>query len=262
MPEVSIQGNQIHYLMGDNLDKSLPTLLFIHGAGQRATAWRFQEDVFANHPNFNFIALDLPGHGSSEGDGLGSVDDYKDFVLEFIKTLELSDVILIGHSMGGGVSMLLTIERPEAFRACILVGASAKLSVAQQTLDKVKNSYLDFCNISPARAFADDSPESLKQEYKKGLLNTKADVCYRDLIACDEFDILDDVEKINIPTLIISADKDIMTPPKRGEYLHQKIYGSEYYQIKGSGHFLMQEKAQEFNGVLIDFLNDLLSDTK
>ncbi len=262
MPEVSIQGNQIHYLMGDNLDKSRPTLLFIHGAGQSAATWRYQLDLFRNHPDLNFIVLDLPGHGGSKGDGFGTVDDYKDFVLEFIKTLELSDVILIGHSMGGGISMLLSIEHPEVVLACVLAATSVKLSVAQQTLELVKNNYLEFCDISPTRAFADDSPEVLKQEYKKGLLNTKPEVCYQDLVACDKFDILNDVEKINIPTLIISADKDIMTPPKRGEYIHQKIYGSEYFEIKGSGHFLMQEKAQEFNGVLIDFLNDLSSDTK
>ena len=154
--------------------------------------------------------------------------------------------------------MLLTIERPEAFRACVLVGTSAKLNVAQQTLELVKDSYLEFCDISPTRAFADESPENLKLEYKKGLLDTNPEVCYQDLVACDKFDISDDVEKISLPTLIVSAEKDIMTPPKRGEYLHQKIYGSEFYIIDDSCHFLMQEKSEEFNDILIGFLNDFI----
>lgn len=258
MPEVSIQGNQIHYLVGDKIDKSRPTLLFIHGAAQRAATWRFQLDLLRNHPDFNSIALDLPGHGSSQGSGLSSVGAYKDFILEFIKTLQLSDVILIGHSMGGAIAMLIAIESPEMLRACILVGTSSKLSVAHQTLELVKNSYLEFCDISPTRALADESPENLKLEYKKGLLDTSPEVCYQDLVACDKFDISDDVEKISLPTLIVSAGKDIMTPHISGEYLHQKIYGSEFYIIDGSGHFLMQEKAEKFNDILIGFLNDFI----
>ena len=69
---------------------------------------------------------------------------------------------------------------------------------------------------------------------------------------------MNEVEKIHIPTLIISADKDIMTLAKYGEYLHQKIYGSELYEIKGSGHFVMQEKAQDVNNIIEDFLNNFI----
>ncbi len=98
----------------------------------------------------------------------------------------------------------------------------------------------------------------LRQEYQNGLLNTKPRVCYQDLIACDEFDISNDLEKIAVPTLIVSAEKDIMTPPKRGEYLHQKIYGSEFYQITGSGHFPIQEKAEDFNSVLLNYISDFI----
>ena len=260
MPEVFIQGDKINYIEGEHFDKSLPTLLFIHGAGQSLATWRFQQVLFTNHSDFNSIFLDLPGHGRSEGDGFSSVREYKDFVLEFIQTLELSEVIIVGHSMGGGIAMLLAIENQEFLRACVLVATGAKLSVAGQTLETVKNDYETFCEIAPQRMFAEDSPDELKQEFKKGLLITGKQVCYQDLIACNEFNIMNEVDKINVPTLIISASKDILTPLKYGEYLHQTIYGSEFRQIKGSGHFIMQEKAQELNSVLISFLNELLSD--
>lgn len=258
MPEVSIQGNPINYIQGDRFDKSRPTLLFLHGAGQRIATWRFQEDLFRNHPKFNYVALDLPGRGGSGGKGLKSVEEYKDFLLEFVDTLDLENIILIGHSMGGGISMLLAIEHPELVEALILVATSAKLSVAPETLDKARDNYEEFYAISPNRAFAEESPDALKQEYQKGLIDTGSAVCYGDLMACNVFDIMKEVEKIHLPTLIISADKDIMTPPKYGEYLHQKIYGSEFHEIKGSGHFIMQEKAHEFNSILEDFLNNFI----
>ncbi|MCZ6684799.1 MAG: alpha/beta hydrolase [Candidatus Dadabacteria bacterium] len=258
MSEISIQGNKLHYIEGDKFDKSRPTILLIHAAGQSVSTWRFQLDLFRNHPSFNLIALDLPGRGGSGGEGFHTVSEYKELVLEFTEHLNLKNIILVGHSMGGGVAMLIALEHPEIIKACVLAATGAKLSVAEQTLEVVKNNYEAFCEISPDRMFAEDSADELKQEFKKGLFDTGSHVCYRDLIACNEFNIMDAVENISVPTLIISADKDILTPTKYGEYLHQKIYGSQLYLVKDSGHFIMQEKAEEFNGILVEFLNDFI----
>jgi len=258
MSEITIKGTRIHYIEGDKVDKSRPTVLFIHAATQSVSTWRFQLDVFRNHPSFNLIALDLPGHGGSGGEGFRSVKEYKDLLNEFIDSLQLENIILIGHSMGGGVAMLLALEHSEILQACVLAATGAKLSVAKQTLETVRNNYETFCEVSPDRMFAEDSAQELKQEFKKGLLDTGAQVCYWDLIACNEFNIMDDVQKIIVPTLIISADKDILTPVKYGEYLHQQIYGSQFSIVKGSGHFIMQEKAEEFNRIIVEFLNDII----
>jgi len=258
MSEITIQGNNLHYIEGDKFDKSRPTILMIHGAAQSSSTWKYQLDLFKNHPSFNFIALDLPGRGGSGGEGFRTLVEYKESVLKFIKHLNLENIILIGHSMGGGVAMLLAMDHPEFIKACVLAATGAKLKVAEQTLDTVKNNYEMFCEVSPDRMFAENSPENLKEEFKSDLVDTGAEVCYWDLVACNEFDILNDVQKISTPTLIISADKDILTPVKYGEYLHQKIYGSRFHEIKGSGHFIMQEKTNEFNNILEDFLNNII----
>jgi pimeloyl-ACP methyl ester carboxylesterase len=77
---------------------------------------------------------------------------------------------------------------------------------------------------------------------------------HQDFIACDEFDLTNEVEKIKVPTLIISATEDILTPVKYGQYLHSKIQGSKFHVIKDAGHFMMQEKPDEFNTILLQFL--------
>ena len=256
MPQVPIKGSNIHFVKSENFEGSCPTLLFVHGAGQRSYGWRFQEEVFIDHPNLNYLSLDLPGRAGSEGKGIESVSEYKDFLLDFINVLGLEDIILIGHSMGGGIGMLMAIENPEILKALVLIATSPKLTVAQQTLEKVRDNYDEFCEISPTRAFAEESPQLLKDEYKNGLIDTGSEVCYGDLIACNDFDITNEVNKIKLPTLIISADKDIMTPAKNGEYLHQNIYGSEFHLIKGSGHFVMQEKSEVVNQIITNFLAD------
>ena len=255
MSETLVNGNRIHYISGDKIDRSRPTVLMIHGAGQSSATWKFQLELLRKQSDFNFIVLDLPGHGKSEGEGFRSMDGYKGFINEFVGTLGLDDLILVGHSMGGGVAMLFALEHAEKVRACVLVGTGARMRVAGETLKAVKNNYQLFCDISPTRSFAENSSEELKKEFREGLLNTSQDVCYWDLIACDEFDISGRVSGIEVPALIISGSEDILTPVKYGEYLNNRIKGSRFIVIEKAGHFVMQESPEEFNRALINFIS-------
>lgn len=255
MPTASVKGLKINYISGDDFKKSRPTVLMIHGAGQSSATWKYQVDALRNHPDFNLVIPDLPGHGESEGSGHRSIKEYSDFIKDFVDKLGLEKLILVGHSMGGGMSQAFTLEFPERVYACVLLGTGARLRVAGETLLTVKNNYEAFCEIAPLRMFADSSPDELKKKFAEGLRRTLQEVSYWDLIACDEFDFMNEIEKITVPTLIISATEDILTPVKYGEYLSQKIRGSMLHIIRGAGHFMMQEKPDEFNLVLLEFLD-------
>ncbi len=257
MPEIIIGGNRISYTEGDTTDPARPTVLMIHGAGQRAATWKHQLELLKNHPKYNLIIPDLPGHGASEGEGFGDIAGYKGFIEEFAEALGLTGIIPVGHSMGGAVAMVYALDRPEKVRAAVLVGTGARMRVAGETLKTVKNDYKQFCDIAPARMFAPNSPAELKEKFRKDLLDTSPEVCYRDLVACDEFDLMDRVREIKTPACIISADQDILTPPKYGEHLRDSIIGSSYNLIKGSGHFMMLERPLEFNRILSGFLMTL-----
>ncbi|HVY54484.1 MAG TPA: alpha/beta hydrolase, partial [Thermodesulfobacteriota bacterium] len=123
-----------------------------------------------------------------------------------------------------------------------------------ETLENVKNNYKLFCDLSPRRMIAESSPDEVRREFREELLRTSPEVCYRDLVACDEFDIMDSVHEVKAPVCIVSAELDILTPPKYGEYLRDSILGSDYHLIRGSGHFMMLEKPLEFNEILLGFL--------
>ena len=257
MPYISVRGSRINYISGEDIRKSLPTVLMVHGAGQSSATWEYQVEILKNRPEFNLIAMDLPGHGKSEGTGYKSIAEYTDFVRDFSDALGLQKLIIVGHSMGGGIAQVFTIDYPERVCACVLVGTGARLRVAKETLLAVRNNYETFCAVAPSRSFASSSPERLKIKFREGLLRTAQEVSYWDLMACDEFDIIGEVGAIKVPSLIISGAEDILTPVKYGEYLNDKIPGSHFNVIDNAGHFMMQEKPDEFNRVLLDFLESL-----
>lgn len=257
MPHISVRGYAINYISGDDFRKSRPSVLMIHGAGQSAATWEYQVDTFKSHPKFNLFIPDLPGHGKSQGSGYKSVEEYSGFIKLFADALDLESIILIGHSMGGAAAQVFTLDFPQRVHACVLVGTGTRIRVAGETLLTVKNSYETFCEIAPTRAFAASSSEELKRKFREGLIRTSQEISYWDLTACNEFDIMDRVGLIKASTLIVSATDDILTPVKYGEDLNHKIPGSTFHVIEGAGHFMMQEKPDEFNRVLLGFL-DLL----
>ena len=257
MSIIQINGNEIHYISNNKIDSSLPTLFLLHGAGQSGLTWEYQIEFLTSLPGYNFVIPDLPGHGNSKGDGLKSVTEYTDFIKEFINELGLEKIIFIGHSMGGAVGQVLALGRPHYLRSIILVCTGAWMRVARETLLAAKNNYETFCEIAPTRSFSEKAPEILKTKFKEGLVNTDKSVVYHDLIACNEFDIADKVSGINIPALVIAGQQDILTPLKYSEYLNHQIYGSELKIIEGSGHFVMQERPDEFNKMVLEFIKDL-----
>ena len=76
-------------------------------------------------------------------------------------------------------------------------------------------------------------------------------------MACDEFDVMEHVGKIQIPTLLICGSSDRMTPPNRSEYLHEQIEGSQLHIVEGAGHMAMIERPDEVAGVLGGFVDQI-----
>ncbi len=254
MSSILTPGSGIHYLRSGGVKRDHPTILMIHGAGQTGKTWDHQFHILRDHAKFNTIIIDLPGHGKSIGPACSSISEYKDFLENFCGQLNLTNLILVGHSMGGGIAQAYVVDHPKELHSLILVATGARLRVARETLELIKKDYETFCEIAPSRAFASSSADQLKEEFKNQLLSTGAEVVYQDLIACDEFDIMDKVEEIGVQTLIISGDQDILTPVKYGEYLAEKIRNSTLEVIRDAGHFMMKEKSNEFNRVFMSFL--------
>ncbi len=259
MPTVLVDGLNIHYHLVADFDPTLPTLLFIHGAGQNISTWSKQLGHLKS-TRINIIALDLPGHGQSEGTGKRTVEQYTEFLTDFIHALNLEKLILVGHSMGGAVAITYGLQSADRVMALVLVGTGAKLAVARETLSAIKEDYYTFTEASAERMFGSTSYRTLRNWFRDGLRSIPPAVTYNDLLACNDFDLRDRVGEVTSPTMIISATRDQLTPLKYGEFLHDEIKGSHLHVMRGAGHFMMQEMPEEFNGLLDEFIEQLLAD--
>src|ERR1035437_8763291 len=94
-------------------------LLFIHGLASYIPAWR--KNVAVLNKTYRCICVDLPGYGkSTAGEHSGKISFYTEVLAEFILTLKLSNVTLVGHSMGGHIAIRLTLNHPELVHNLIL----------------------------------------------------------------------------------------------------------------------------------------------
>lgn len=228
------------------------TLLFIHGAGGNHTVWGFQRKLFKKA-----LFLDLPGH-DGKGLGRGSIDEYAEYVKNFCIEKNLKNIVMIGHSMGGAIVQLFALKYPERLRGIVLVSTGAKLKVAPVIFEVLKKNYEEAVEFMIDLLFLKNNvSEEIKQKARAELKKIKPEVVYRDFEACDKFDLMNEIEKIKVPTLIICGSEDVLTPLEYSEYIKRSIPNAKLEVISGAGHMVMLEKPSAFNKKLRDFLEEI-----
>ena len=210
-------------------------------------------------PDQRIFAVDLPGHGKSEGLGHHTIDDYADCIIEFIKALKLNVAVLIGHSMGSAVALSAAIRFPERVIGLGLVGGGAKLRVAPSILQSASNpsTFANAVQIVTDFSFALQTDERLKELAAQRMSETRPTDLHGDFLACDAFNAMDQLSKISAPTLVLCGDKDQMTPPKYSEFLRDNIAGARMEVVPNAGHMVMLEQPEKAAGILDDFLNTI-----
>ena len=145
MPKLSIHSQMLHY---EKHGDGSPTLVFIHGATCDLTNWQAQFDFFKE--THTVVGIDLNGHGESKLNMERlNCNFFADDITELIKKLELSDVILIGHSMGCRVAVQ-TATQSEMVKALVLVDGAylvherppeneKREEIAKQTWQRVRS---------------------------------------------------------------------------------------------------------------------------
>lgn len=193
--------------------------------------------------DYNIYALDLPSHNKSDEFSEHTLELYVDVVRKFIEQLDLKDIILGGHSLGGAVIQSYYFKYPSEVAALFLIGTGGRLRVLPSILKMVKNNFPRFI-------------ESMDDNLKNEFLKTDPEVIFNDFKICDGFDTLDKTALINIPCLILVGKEDIMTPVKYSEFFHKKMRNSELVIIENAGHLAMIEQPKKLNEAIENYINN------
>lgn len=235
-------------------DHSNRTIVFVHGAGGSAATWFMQLRGLSEE--YHVVAVELNGHGKSKNK---AEDDVRQSYLNDIDEVvtQFDQPILGGHSMGGALTQLYSLRHPENLRGIILVSTGAKLRVTPMVFNLLDNDFEGYVEAVGNFMFHEDTSEEMVETSKHEVRKCPVQVIRRDFELCDKFDIMDKVDQIKIPTMIVVGDADVMTPLKYSSYLKDKIEDSIMHVIEDAGHLVMFEKFGVFNELVANWVRDL-----
>ena len=252
MPYLDIDDNRIHYISIESINKSMgegENVFFLHGLGGNIYNWAYQTKYFSE--TNNVVSLELPGHGRSSGKGGSTIEYYTDLLVKFFDVMEMDSIVIVGHSMGGVVSLDFSFKYPERVKALVLVATSAKFDIPTQKLMELKN------DMESIFGSLDKAKEKMK-DIDERLVTNDMMVLLGDVMATKKYDGVSHLSELKMPTLVIGGADDILAPVDYSEQLHANIKDSDLEIIENAGHMVMVEAHKEFNTVLEEFLLNLL----
>lgn len=234
-----------------------PALILIHGAGGSHLHW---PAALRRMPGATVYAVDLPGHGRSEGPGREHIEDYVADIVRFMDAVGVSRGVLVGHSMGGAIAQMTAFMAPERVAGLVLVGTGARLRVAPALLDGILQDARGALALITEWAWGPEADPAMVARGRQMMARVNPRVVWGDFAACDRFDIRERVGEITAPTLVITGSEDRMTPPKFGQWLAERIPGARFVLVEGAGHMVMLEKPDQVASAVREWLKAVAQD--
>jgi pimeloyl-ACP methyl ester carboxylesterase len=235
------------------LAESKSTLVFIHGSGGSARFWQAQVEGVVEKANT--LAIDLPGHGDSQGDGHNTVEGYAAAVIEFLDDIDPPGPVPCGLSLGGAIAQQLLLDHADRFGAGILIGTGARLKVLPAIFEAIQSDFAGFVKMTTALVASEKTEPAGIRRFQDELARCRPEVVNGDFQACNQFDVMARLEDIRVPVLVISAEEDKLTPPKYADYLESAIPNTVRAHIADAGHIAPLERPRSVNQAIIEFLN-------
>src|SRR5690606_32409657 len=136
---LDIPGRKLYaYTGGREFDPALPGVVFVHGAQHDHSVWVLQTRFFAHHGR-SVLALDLPGHGRSEGPLDTTVEAMADTVITAIAAAGLERAAIVGHSMGALIALECAARAPDKVERIALLGSAFPMKVSDALLEAAAN---------------------------------------------------------------------------------------------------------------------------
>jgi 3-oxoadipate enol-lactonase len=246
-------------------DPDAPPLVFLHGIGGAARAWRGQLDYFAD--SYRCIAWDMPGYGASAPLPSVSIASLADALQDFLHATGADRPVLVGHSIGGMIVQQLLTDEPLIADAVVLAQTSPAFGKPdgdwQKQFINARLGPLDrgetLATLAPSlvKELVGHDPDSAELALARDCMAAVPEATYRaTMLALMGFDLRHALKEISVPTLVLSGSKDNNAPAPMMAKMASYVPGATYVELEGVGHLANLERPDEFNAVLWDFLMD------
>jgi pimeloyl-ACP methyl ester carboxylesterase len=262
--KLSVQSHETFvYTAGRDIDRNLPSVLFIHGAANDHSVWALQSRYFAYH-GWNALAVDLPGHGASKGKPHAAVGAMADWISLLLDELKIERAATVGHSMGSLAALETAARYPQKISKLVMVGTAVPMAVSDTLLNAAlanEHSAFDMVNIWGHTSAAQIGSNPLPGVWMAGdflrlLEKSKADVLGNDLKACNDYkDGITAAAKVSCPAMLLLGKNDMMTSPKMTKELTAALKDCRVIVLERSGHVPMAEEPDATLDALKLFLN-------
>jgi len=269
-----IGAHRFHFLEWG--DPVAPPVLLLHGGNQTAHAW----DLVSLHlsDRYHVYALDQRGHGDSEwvrDQDYGPQAMASD-ALGFIRQQQLRSPIIMGHSMGGGVTMALAVREPELPRALVFVDTGPTVDAANEGAQEIRNfiaANVEFDAIDDfvqrVQAYDPFRPREHMERTARYNLFRRVDGKYvsksdrvlhsleRPIAPADQRPTLEAVSIIPCPTLIIRGQFSRVLTPDRAQAFADALPQGRWVEVERCGHNVQTQNTPGFLEAIRPFLADL-----
>jgi len=259
------------YTGGRPFDATRRVAVFIHGGQNDHSVWALQTRWFAHH-GWSVLALDLPGHGNSDGPPLTSIAAMADWVAAWLSALGIERAALVGHSMGTLIALELAGRENAPVSAIALLGAAVPMAVSDTLLAATRDdpaAAIDMITAWSHSGWAQKPQAPGPGAYlnwggrrlmQRIAARHGADVLPTDFAAVNAFqDGLARAERVACPALLIMGGRDVMTPPKATKTLVAALKDVRSVSLPEAGHAMMGEAPDAVLSALAQFVNQAVS---
>ncbi|MGM0875539.1 MAG: alpha/beta hydrolase [Bacillota bacterium] len=263
---MNILGVNVHYEVYEK-DPLKPTMVLIHGFLSSSFCYRKIIPLLENE--FRIIAIDLPPFGKTEKSTrfVHSYTNMAKLVIQLVQKLQIKKAYIVGHSMGGQVSLIAAKERPDLFEKVVLLCSSGYMKRVHPTL--ICGSYIpcfylcikhwlasqgilkNLYNVVYDRSLID---QEMMDGYMEPFYDDRIFMALNRMIRDHEGDLrTEELKLIEQPSLLIWGNEDKVVPIQIGERLRNDLPNATLFSFHNTGHLVPEERPEHVSEKIVNF---------
>ncbi|MEG7284242.1 alpha/beta fold hydrolase [Bacillus sp. 0909A] len=265
---IKVGGVNVYYEHYQNPGKQ--TIVCVHGF--LSSAFSFRKLIPLLRDQYDIIALDLPPFGQSEKSRTFryTYQNLAMLIIGLLEHLQVKQAALVGHSMGGQISLSAALLKPELFSKIVLLCSSGYLKRSHPTI--IFGTHLPYFHLYIKRWLSKEGvmknllnvvhnksliDEEMIDGYGKPFQDEQIFKAMTKFIRHREGDLQsEELKKMNKPALLIWGEEDKVVPVKIGERLHHDLPDSKLYSLRETGHLVPEERPEFVSERIAEFITE------